>query len=80
MYPHFQSRNLSAAWNTQPGALFPSPKEHSGIYTLAKKPGKKKQTTFFLAFDSMYVEQTTMNIRHMSTLLTVERQAGIGRP
>lgn len=80
MCPHLQNRNPSAAQNTQPGVLFPSPEEHSGIYMLVKKPGKKNIKLLFLAFDSINVEQTTMNIRHMSTLLTVERQAGIGRP
>lgn len=80
MSPHLQNRNPSAAQNTQPGVLFSSPEEHSGIYMLVKKPEKKNKKLLFLAFDSMYVEQTTMNIRHMSTLLTVERQAGIGRP
>lgn len=81
LWHHFQNRNHSAAQKKQPGVLFPTVEECNGICVPCEKDKeKKKHADIFLLLNPGMWKQTSTNTCHTSTLLTVERQAGIGHP
>lgn len=81
MWHCFQNRSPSAAQKKKPAELFPTAEECNGTCVPCdKNEGKKKHADIFLLLNPGMWKQTSTNTCHTSTLLTVERQAGIGHP